>query len=583
MEENKMAGFQSPITIYQAIKSIENNEYLLPAFQREFVWSTYQIEGLFDSLMQGYPISSMLFWKVKGSTITDFNFYQFLSSYVEKYKTHNDLKKSISKDFNAVLDGQQRLTALHLGLCGSYAYHEYRHSWDNNPNSFPERKLYLCITKINTDEESDRKYLFYFEKSSITKSKDLYQDSNGDIWFRVGKIIDLHIGDFDLDDFCDENNISKDSKKMLRTLEKAIFTEFNINYYEEDEQNPDKAVNIFTRINSGGTTLTIPDIMFSLMVANWKIDARTEIIQLIDRVNNKGFSVDISFILKAFLFLHHKMIKSSINSFSKKFCDLIENNWNEIRDSIDSLFDLLRSFGLSSYTLTSNNATLPILYYIYHKKVYNNFTNLKSFENDRKIIKKWLFSVLIRQGFGGQSDSTLTLARKVFTADIEKKFLDNSFVNFPADEVSEKIKKHLNPVDDETLGELLNTQKDNKYCFTILAMLYPNLDYKNNNFHKDHLHPADSYEELSDDLQEKYPFWMYNSIVNLQMLDANENESKGKIPLKDWVDKQIKICGNKQQFMDAHLIPDIDLAHSNFDEFYNKRRELLLNKLKGLL
>lgn len=46
-----MAGFQSPITIYQAIKSIENNEYLLPAFQREFVWSTYQIEGLFDSLM----------------------------------------------------------------------------------------------------------------------------------------------------------------------------------------------------------------------------------------------------------------------------------------------------------------------------------------------------------------------------------------------------------------------------------------------------------------------------------------------------------------------------------------------------
>lgn len=578
-----MAGFQSPITIYQAIKSIENNEYLLPAFQREFVWSTYQIEGLFDSLMQGYPISSMLFWKVKGSTITDFNFYQFLSSYVEIYKTHNELKESILKDFNAVLDGQQRLTALHLGLRGSYAYHEYRHSWDNNPNSFPERKLYLCITKINTDEESDRKYLFYFEKSSITESKDLYQDSNGDIWFRVGKIIDLHIGDFDLDDFCDENNISKDSKKMLRTLEKAIFTEFNINYYEEDEQNPDKAVNIFTRINSGGTTLTIPDIMFSLMVANWKIDARTEIIQLIDRVNNKGFSVDISFILKAFLFLHHKMIKSSINSFSKKFCDLIENNWNEIRDSIDSLFDLLRSFGLSSYTLTSNNATLPILYYIYHKKVYNNFTNLKSFENDRKIIKKWLFSVLIRQGFGGQSDSTLTLARKVFTADIEKKFLDNSFVNFPADEVSEKIKKHLNPVDDETLGELLNTQKDNKYCFTILAMLYPNLDYKNNNFHKDHLHPADSYEELSDDLQEKYPFWMYNSIVNLQMLDANENESKGKIPLKDWVDTQIKICGNKQQFMDAHLIPDIDLAQNNFDEFYNKRRELLLNKLKGLL
>ena len=53
-------------------------------------------------------------------------------------------------------------------------YHEYRKSWENNPNSFPERKLYLCISKTNTDEEADRKYLFYFEKSSITHSADLY-------------------------------------------------------------------------------------------------------------------------------------------------------------------------------------------------------------------------------------------------------------------------------------------------------------------------------------------------------------------------------------------------------------------------
>ena len=66
--------------------------------------------------MQGYPISSMLFWKVKGATVTDFNFYNFLNSYVEKYKIHNKLKSSISKDFYAVLDGQQSLTSLKLQL-----------------------------------------------------------------------------------------------------------------------------------------------------------------------------------------------------------------------------------------------------------------------------------------------------------------------------------------------------------------------------------------------------------------------------------------------------------------------------------
>ena len=74
-----MAGFQSPITIAEAIEHIRKNEYLLPAFQRDFVWTSDQIERLFDSLMKGYPISSMLFWKVKGETKTDFRFYKFFS------------------------------------------------------------------------------------------------------------------------------------------------------------------------------------------------------------------------------------------------------------------------------------------------------------------------------------------------------------------------------------------------------------------------------------------------------------------------------------------------------------------------
>jgi len=46
------------------IKNIVNEiniKYYLPAIQREFVWPTEQIETLFDSLMQGYPISTFLF------------------------------------------------------------------------------------------------------------------------------------------------------------------------------------------------------------------------------------------------------------------------------------------------------------------------------------------------------------------------------------------------------------------------------------------------------------------------------------------------------------------------------------------
>ena len=73
-----MAGFQSPITIHEAIQKIKNNEYFLPAFQREYVWRPKQVETLFDSLMRDYPINSMLFWSVKDESKTSWKFYKFL-------------------------------------------------------------------------------------------------------------------------------------------------------------------------------------------------------------------------------------------------------------------------------------------------------------------------------------------------------------------------------------------------------------------------------------------------------------------------------------------------------------------------
>ena len=49
-------------TISDVISRIDSNQLFLPALQRKFVWKTEQIEGLFDSMMQGYPIGTFLFW-----------------------------------------------------------------------------------------------------------------------------------------------------------------------------------------------------------------------------------------------------------------------------------------------------------------------------------------------------------------------------------------------------------------------------------------------------------------------------------------------------------------------------------------
>ena len=110
-----MSGFQSPITINQCIDRIKRNDYLLPAFQREYTWKPEQIENLFDSLMKGYPISSMLFWKVRDEAKSSYRFYKVLDSYVEWHRIHNDaINTNQSNDFWALLDGQQRLTSSSL-------------------------------------------------------------------------------------------------------------------------------------------------------------------------------------------------------------------------------------------------------------------------------------------------------------------------------------------------------------------------------------------------------------------------------------------------------------------------------------
>ena len=115
-------AFETPITISAALDHIHRHEYVLPAIQREFVWRTDQIERLFDSLMLGFPIGSFLFWKVDKANSKDFVFYDFMQEYHERLSRHlQRLGLGTGENVTAVLDGQQRLTALNIGLRGSHA------------------------------------------------------------------------------------------------------------------------------------------------------------------------------------------------------------------------------------------------------------------------------------------------------------------------------------------------------------------------------------------------------------------------------------------------------------------------------
>ena len=123
----------SSITIYEAMMNIQNGKYVMPAFQRQFVWSMEQIEKLWDSILLDYPIATFLFWHVDDNNVTwDTYFCSFLTNVTFDNRKQADSVNYELTDIDvnvtdtAILDGQQRLTSLYLSLLGdSFRYVQF--------------------------------------------------------------------------------------------------------------------------------------------------------------------------------------------------------------------------------------------------------------------------------------------------------------------------------------------------------------------------------------------------------------------------------------------------------------------------
>lgn len=572
-----MGSFQKPITIAEAMDKISSNDYMLPAFQRYYTWKTEQIERLFDSIMKGYPISSMLFWQVTGSQSRKWNFYRFLSKYKEGFPINEE--DNTKKNFLAVLDGQQRLTSLYLALRSTYEIHKKGYRWENEDKNFEKCSLYFNLTQKRNVEKKldDVEYEFLWLKDQDTNTEVIHKDKYDQTWFLCKEIYSYNT----------ENKIKKlglalKETERLKLFYERIFKTKTINYYLEDEPNPDKAVDIFIRINSNGTPLEFSDILFSFAVANWEngnFREKTEI--LIEKLEKLDFKIKEDLILKTCLFLFEKDIRFKIDSFNKDFVkNKIEVNWDNIAECFSSVAKLLQIFGFkkhkdddNSKSLTSKNLVIPIIYFVYHNNLSKEITESVKQENNRNLIKSWILRALVCRAFSHSSDTVLTNMRKAFTKDISKNFFDKKCLIFPQEAIEmEANYVRLNP---EDIEEKLKLRKGNIETFTILSLLYPNLK-KELELDKDHLHPFNICENRKLEVEK------FDSIVNLQLLVSGENRAKKNKPLDIWINEQCN-GGNRKKFLKEHLIPDVDLSIENFDDFYEKRKILLTEKLKEIL
>ena len=165
-------------------------------------------------------------------------------------------------------------------------------------------------------------------------------------------------------------------------------------YYEEKGQELDKALQIFIRMNDGGTPLSHSDLLLSIAVAQWKEhDARREIHSLVDELNNigSGFGFSKDLILKGGLMLSDiGSVGFKVDNFNRVNMDTFERNWDAIKRAMSLTVQLVSTFGFSGQNLTADNALLPIAYYLYRKNPGDAYLSHSRFNQDRESIREWL-------------------------------------------------------------------------------------------------------------------------------------------------------------------------------------------------
>lgn len=578
------------IRIFDIIKNVNENNWFLPAIQREFVWERKQIEHLFDSIMADFPIGSFLLWKVKSEKKEDWPVYEFISEYNQESphnKQANMERPDLNKDITLVLDGQQRITALLIGLQGSYRY-SYR-------GKEKEEKLYLNLLKEYpsegvADDEDPEELAFGFKFRKDDKP-DKPSDKPTELWYPVadisksGRPVDIrnkmkerlaHLWQ-ELTEEQRNNAVS-----LIDELHNVIHTREVCSYYEEKTQDPDKALQVFVRANSGGTPLEYSDLLLATATAQWgELNARDEIHNFTDSLNTIIRQSDFfkkDFVLKACLYLCEDLpIRYKVKNFTKANLLKIKGNWETIKESLEATAHLILRFGFDSRNIAAQLALLPIAFYLLKKGDPNfHISNEREDVAIQVAIRKWFIFSTLKGTFGGSSDTTLIRLRELL-----KKCGSNA--PFPAGELYKSLGIKPSLEDAEIERFLEKYQYGRRGTGLVLALLYRDDRWTKAELHQDHIFPQAEFNKPKlknrgyEEAQINKYRSCFNKIPNLELLSASENLKKGAQNFSDWIETR---DGN---YPSRHLIPDLpDYGLDHFLEFFEKRKKLIAKKLKGL-
>jgi hypothetical protein len=411
------------VSLITLIGRIKEGRFVIPDFQREFMWDPRDIRDLMRSIFLDYYIGSLLLWKGKPA-----NFEALACEQIYGFKGDGNAE-------HIVLDGQQRLTAMY------YAFAAPDISAPNRANRF----LYF----IRVDQFMLEAYDQAFEFDWTRRGERILTDTNMQYEEHLFPLAIVGKGGWDLPNWVQgyeqywthkaadaERSGNADEKNSARRHAEAagafgeylkeLTEQYQVSYIELDRDlELDKICDIFTQINSKGIRLDVFDLMNALLKPKglqlkhlWRSAApRLDFFQS-GRMNVYVLQV-MSILLQSYCspkYLYYllpgqeKAVREPDGSLRKEMLipDTAEfkKHWTEAVDAMSRSIDLLRhpqEFGAISSAYLPYVSILPVFSALQvHARTVNPNRQLDA----QRKIRHWYWASVFTNRYSGSVEST---------------------------------------------------------------------------------------------------------------------------------------------------------------------------------
>jgi len=548
-----------PKTVKEVVVGIETDEFVLPVIQRRLVWTEEKMELLFDSILKGNSYGGIMVLREDPGHEPLFAYRRFSREGEEQSSAP---QSSLPRVTYLVIDGQQRLQALYMGLKGG----------------FNGKRLYFNILS----RPSDYEFSFAIGLDKLPKSE---PDDNGDLqpkkWVLVPDLLkrlqmvhkakpvaDEFIGSLNIDGEAEKDLVRsnvQDFSDAIMTFDTVGISMVWVDRTRADEEKQ-RVVELFRRLNDGGTRLSSYDLVASVFkgydyrMEQFFVDAR--------QFHDIHFYQDE---LIKLIFLLQDDHRKDITQVTAEDADFAISNQDRIFKSLEATRAFLKNAGLYNYYASRGRSAIPlyfIAYHIYHQPdattaLPGRFDNFDTGNQDFTRIRRWLALSLLNGVFSRGSGwiPTRTGVRKILL--VMQRFKGQLF---PTNSLFTMYRQHPLRFSEDLNQERLPTWNRGFVFYLIYDQEH---DAARD---VDHIHPR----YLLNDLYEQD---LINAITNYQLLDpgTNRNDKRAK-SLADWIERGVV---DRPSYLRRHLIPGDPALwdEANFPAFTEARSALILKKI----